>query len=190
MGTAVLRKPSNDKRYFIAIIPPSPIYEQAWEQKQYLWEHFDSKASLNSPPHITLHMPFKWSEKKEQELAAMLGEFTKTREPVKVNLDGYSSFPPRVVFINVLMSEPLKKMQYDLQHYCKVELNLFNANYRELPFHPHITIAFRDLKKPNYQKAWDEFRSKSFQAEFLADTLTLLKHDGKFWQRHIELPFK
>jgi len=135
-------------------------------------------------------MPFKWNEKKESELAATLGDFIKTRDPIEVKLDGYSSFPPRVVFINVVMSEPLKKMQHDLQHYCKVELNLFNANYKELPFHPHITIAFRDLKKPNYEKAWEEFRNKSFQGEFLSDTLTLLKHDGKLWQRHIELPFK
>jgi 2'-5' RNA ligase len=29
-------------------------------------------------------------------------------------------------------------------------------------FHPHITIAFRDLKKAVFYKAWEEYKSKLF----------------------------
>ena len=53
------RQRKADKLYFIAIVPPSPIYEEAFEQKVYFKTKYNSKASLNSPPHITLHMPFK-----------------------------------------------------------------------------------------------------------------------------------
>jgi len=189
MGSPSSTQQSSEKRYFIAIIPPSPLYEQAWEQKQYFKDHFHSKASLNSPPHITLHMPFKWSEKKELELTELLKNFTTGCKSLPIELNGYSSFAPRVIFINVIMTDALKKIQHDLQHYCKVELNLFNANYKELPFHPHITIAFRDLKKPNYQNAWSEYSTKHFHGEFMADKLTLLKHDGRFWKHHADLPF-
>jgi 2'-5' RNA ligase len=59
-----------------------------------------------------------------------------------------------------------------------------------LPFHPHLTVAFRDLKKPNYQLAWEEFKSKNFQAEFIADKITLLKHTGKVWEIHQEFDLK
>jgi 2'-5' RNA ligase len=190
MGRPSLTQTSLEKRYFIAIVPPSPLYEQAWEQKQYFKEHFQSKASLNSPPHITLHMPFKWNERKESELTEVLKSFTTTCDALPITLKGYSSFAPRVIFINVIMTPALKKIQHDLQHYCKVKMNLFNANYKELPFHPHITIAFRDLKKPTFQKAWSEYSTKNFDGEFIADQLTLLKHDGKFWQHHADLPFK
>ncbi len=34
--------------------------------KEEMAERFQSKASLNSPPHITLHMPFKFPERKEE----------------------------------------------------------------------------------------------------------------------------
>ena len=66
---------SKEKLYFIAIVPPTPIYDEALEQKEYFKVHYNSKASLNSPPHITLHMPFRWKEKEEKELEQQLEQF-------------------------------------------------------------------------------------------------------------------
>jgi 2'-5' RNA ligase len=181
---------SKEKLYFIAIVPPTPIYDEALEQKEYFKTHYNSKASLNSPPHITLHMPFRWKEKEENELAAKLEKFSQNNHPISVKLDNFSSFPPRVIFINVVMNKELEALQKNLQRYCKRALNLFNSNYKELPFHPHLTVAFRDLKKPNYQRAWEEFKMKNFQAEFMADKIALLKHTGKVWEVHQEFKFQ
>ena len=176
------RSDDKTKLYFIALIPPSPIYDEALEQKLYFKENYNCKASLNSPPHITLHMPFRWKEHKEEELALRLETFMKKFDPIKVCLDNYSSFPPRVIFINVVKTEALEQLQNGILRFCKKELNLFNANYKEQPFHPHVTLAFRDLKKPNYKKAWEEFESREYKAEFIADRIALLKHNGKVWQ--------
>jgi 2'-5' RNA ligase len=175
------RSENKTKLYFIALIPPSPIYDEALEQKMYFKDHYNCKASLNSPPHITLHMPFRWKEHKENDLSEKLEVFMKNFEPIKVCLDNYSSFPPRVIFINVVNTEPLDKLQKSLLRFCKTEFNLFNANYKEQPFHPHVTLAFRDLKKPNYKKAWEEFESREYKAEFIADRIALLKHTGRVW---------
>ena len=177
---------SKEKLYFIAIVPPTPIYNEALEQKEYFKEHYNSRASLNSPPHITLHMPFRWKEKEEKELEEQLQQFSQGNPQVAIKLDNFSSFPPRVIFINVVMSQELENLQKNLQRFCKRVLNLFNANYKELPFHPHLTVAFRDLKKPNYQRAWEEFQQKNFQAEFIADKVALLKHNGRVWKVHQE----
>jgi len=181
---------AKEKLYFIAIVPPTPIYDEALEQKEYFKEHYNSRASLNSPPHITLHMPFRWKEKEEKELEKQLEEFSQSNQQVAIKLDNFSSFPPRVIFINVVMSQELENLQKNLQRYCKRVLNLFNANYKELPFHPHLTVAFRDLKKPNYQRAWEEFQQKNFQAEFIADKVALLKHNGRVWKVHQEFKLK
>jgi 2'-5' RNA ligase len=169
-------------QYFIALIPPSPIYDEALGQKLYFKENYNCKASLNSPPHITLHMPFRWKEKKEVELALLLDQYMRRFDPIKVCLDNYSSFPPRVIFINVVKTEALEMLQRGIQRFCKKELNLFNSNYKEQPFHPHLTLAFRDLKKPNYKKAWEEFGNREYKAEFIADRIALLKHTGKVWE--------
>jgi 2'-5' RNA ligase len=82
----------------------------------------------------------------------------------------------------VEITNELERLQKNLERYFKRQLNLFNANYKELPFHPHVTLAFRDLKKPNYQKAWEEYVDKNYQATFLASKIALLKHSGAVWE--------
>ena len=172
----------NLSQYFIAIVPPSPVYDDALEKKQYFKDQYQSKASLNSPPHITLHMPFKWKQEKENDLVQKLQSFTANFHSLTVYLNNFSSFPPKVIFINVIKTGELEEFYTELKRFCKRELNLFNADYKEQPFHPHLTLAFRDLKKPNYQRAWDEFAQKEYKADFLTNKIALLKHNGRTWE--------
>jgi 2'-5' RNA ligase len=176
-------QPKDDKLklYFIAFIPPSPVYEDALKLKEHFRDTYKSKAALNSPPHITLHMPFRWKEEKEAIMLQKLKDFVNVFEPIRICLDDFGSFEPRVIFMNVAKNEILNQFQKEVQRFCKKELNLFNANYREEPYHPHLTLAFRDLKKEVYKTAWEEFKSKEYKAEFIADKMALLKHDGKKW---------
>lgn len=169
------------KKYFIAIIPPEPVFSQALELKHYFSKKYNSKAALNSPPHITLHMPFEWKAEKEIILIEKLQEFAKDFRSFNVSIDNFSSFPPHVIFINVIANPELNLFQKELQRFCKTQLNLLNTNYRELPFHAHLTLAFRDLKKNVYPLAWEEFQSKELKAEFEVKNLALLKHNGKTW---------
>jgi 2'-5' RNA ligase len=175
--------------YFMAIVPPSPIYEQASELKNHFKEHYQSKAALNSPPHITLHMPFEWKEKRETELVAKLDGFAKNKKATTLELHSFSCFAPRVIFINVLENEAVRIFQHELHRFCKAELNIFNAQYKDFPFHPHLTLAFRDLKKPMFEKAWSEFKDKEFSGSFVVDRFTLLKHNGKVWESFKEFAF-
>ena len=169
------------KQYFVAILPPSPVHEEAQALKEYFKEKYHSKAALNSPPHITLHMPFLWNEEKEKKLVTTLQTFANQYDPIKVCLDNFSSFPPRVIFINVAESDALHDLQKNLHRHFKRELDIFNANYQDRPYHPHLTLAFRDLRKAHYPEAWQEFSKKEYKAEFMADKIALLKHNGKSW---------
>jgi 2'-5' RNA ligase len=187
MLAALSKKP---KQYFLAIIPPSPVYEEALELKNYFKQRYKSKASLNSPPHITLHMPFRWKEEKEQALIDTLNEFQSGLRSFEVQLMNFNSFPPRVIFIDVVENENLVALQKKLLRFCKKELNLFNADYKDQPFHPHLTLAFRDLKKSMYAEAWEEFNSKPFAASFIVAKFSLLKHNGKVWQPLSEISLK
>jgi 2'-5' RNA ligase len=172
--------------YFIAIIPPSPLPEEMNELKHYFEKEYQSKASLNSPPHITLHMPFEWKEEKEKKLTTALTVFCESQRPVTINFENFGCFEPRVIYINVIKNPVLDSLQKELHQFFKKELNLFNAMYKDLPFHPHVTLAFRDLKKPRFYKAWEEFKERKFSHDFLAHKISLLKHDGKMWHVHTE----
>jgi 2'-5' RNA ligase len=150
--------------------------------KTYFKDKYNSKASLNSPPHITLHMPFQWKEDKENILTEKLHDFAKLFLPFELELLNFNCFPPRVIYIDVVKSKLLEKLQQDLHRLCKKELNLFNANYKEHPFHPHVTLAFRDLRKQQFLMAWEEFRERKFERTFQVSAISLLKHDGMRWE--------
>ena len=51
----------------------------------------------------------------------------------------------------------------------------------DMKFHPHMTIAYRDLTPEMFSKAWEEYASKSFTADFEIDAFYLLQHDTKKW---------
>jgi len=175
--------PTIEQKYFIAIIPPDPLSTRIEGLKTSISESYQTKGALRSPAHITLHMPFLWNEAKEQRLEDALKEFKFTPEKIQIVLTGFESFPPRVVFIAVEESEPLRNLQRNLFRHCKVKLNLFNANYKDRPFHPHITLAFRDLKKDKFEALWNSLKDQPFQATFEATAISLLKHDGERWNR-------
>jgi 2'-5' RNA ligase len=179
MLAAQAKKP---KQYFLAVVPPPPVYEQAQKLKHYFKERYNSKASLNSPPHVTLHMPFRWRDDKECELIQAFETFDPGISPFHLSLKGFNSFAPRVIFIDVVPNKNLADLQRAILRFCRRDLNLFNADYKDQPFHPHLTLAFRDLKKSMYAEAWKEFGKKDFAAEFLVTKYSLLKHTGKVWE--------
>lgn len=176
-------------RYFIALLPPTSLQDVAREFQMELKNGYNTKAALNSPPHITLHMPFSWNEDKLQILNQHLSDFAGQVKPFSVQLINFGAFPPRVIFIHVEPTEDLMSCQQRLERHCKVNLNLFNAEYRDRPFHPHLTLAFRDLRKANFAAAWDGFASRKYSNTFTVYNLTLLKHSGREWVPARMFPF-
>ncbi|NOT75313.1 MAG: 2'-5' RNA ligase family protein [Cyclobacteriaceae bacterium] len=168
-------------RYFIAIVPPSPYYEQAAVIKNYVSDKFNSKGSLLSPPHITLHMPFEWRSDREDDLITHLQNFFSLQKQTYVTFQNFNCFEPRVIFIQIEKTEELSHLQRALRQFCKKDLGLFNADYKDLPFHPHLTVAFRDLRKPMFKSAWEEFSKKKFEGTFLVNNISLLKHINGKW---------
>lgn len=176
-------------QYFLGLIPPSPIAEEIALLKEYFRDHYHSRAALNSPPHITLHMPFEWREDRESELVASISTFASRQSAFPLQLRDFGCFEPRVIFINVLPEPALDGMQSSLHRYCKTQLDLYNALYQDRPFHPHLTLAFRDLKKSAFRTAWEEFKNRNFEAVFAVNAICLLKHNGRQWNLNNELAF-
>ena len=165
-------------KYFIAIIPPESIKTDILRFKEYFRDQYKSKGALNSPPHITLHMPFEFDD--EERLVKTLKKFE--FESFEIELQDFGCFEPRVIFVDMKENGSLHEIQSRLTSFCKRELQLFNADHSDRAFHPHITIGFRDLKKPQFYTAWKEFENKSYSATFETDRISLLKHDGKIWR--------
>jgi len=175
--------------YFVAIVPDTGLQDKVNEIKRYFGEQYNSHRSLRSPPHITLHMPFRWRKDREEILERTLSNFASSRDSFEVTLDGFGAFRPRVIYINVQQTDPLYSLQKDLSENIRRKLKIVNDSYRNRGFHPHMTIAFRDLSKSNFSKAWKEFEHKNFIEEFTAGSISLLKHNGKTWDIHKTFPY-
>jgi len=167
--------------YFIAIVPPVDIQQEITALKHEIAEKYGSTHALNSPPHITLHMPFKWKDKRYDELVEVMKNLNAEMEPFEVRLKGFDFFEPRVVFVNVVENEKLNQLQKKVVEACRKQLKLDNANYKNRPFHPHVTIGFRDLKKAQFYEARKDFEERVASFEFRVEEITLLRHDGKRW---------
>ncbi|MDH5476536.1 MAG: 2'-5' RNA ligase family protein [Cyclobacteriaceae bacterium] len=173
--------------YFIALVPPEPLKGKLKLLKKSFGERFNCKAALKSPPHITLHMPFRFPEEKEVQLIEQL-QVVSRRDIFTIQLNNFGSFEPRVVYINVDATEQLTLLFNNVQKTMK-RLNVFNADYKNKGFHPHLTIAFRDLKKSIFPIAWDEYQFKQCSEQFDADCFVLLKHNGKHWDEYRTISF-
>lgn len=173
------------QKYFIAIVPPEPILSSIRKVKQDICDAYGTKGALRSPAHITLHMPFSWEEQKEEKLITELSAFG-VDQPLSIRLKDYGCFEPRVVFIGVEENAALTGLQQRLVRHAKQRLQLFNQAEDMRGFHPHVTVAFRDLKKPAFYELWKVYRDEVFHAEFECASLCLLKHHDQRWDVYRE----
>ena len=174
-------------KYFIAVVPENKIQDEVTEIKHQLRDNFNLKYALKSPAHITLKMPFLWNEEKEDILIQKLSELLSNVSPFRVQTKGFDSFGKRVLFVRILKSEELNKLQRLVSTYCKQTLNqveeLSDRNY-----HAHMTVAFKDVKEKDFDK-YVTF-VKPFKANYILDVqqIGLLKKTEGKWTLIRQLP--
>ncbi len=176
------------QRFFIALVPPDDIQQHITEIKLYFAEHYNSRGALNSPPHITLQPPFEWLAENVPKLEESLNQFSVNRRPIPVTLSSFAAFAPRVIYVDVVKSPELLEIHSYLMTYMEANLGIVDRVSQSRPFVPHMTVAFRDLTKENFQRAWLEFAGRSLHFEFTASALTLLLHDGSRWNISKKFP--
>lgn len=178
-----------ERLFFIALLPPIEIQNQITEIKHYFAEQYKSRHALKSPPHITLQPPFKWLTENTAQLEQHLSLFTQNYSPIPITLSGFSAFPPRVIYVDVIKTPELLKVHQDLMAYLEKNLNIVDEVSKKRPFSPHVTVAFKDLTRPAFKAAWPEFKQRSLHFEFTTPQLTLLIHDGQKWNIKTEFSF-
>ncbi len=175
------------KMYFTAIVLPEALNEKILKYKNRMLEKYGCRVALKSPAHITLLPPFWMNEEMEKTLIDDLHTFSHT-EPFQVATNDFSSFPPRTIFIDVQPNKQLSQLKQSSDNFFGMKD--YGVKIDTRPFHPHITIATRDLHKKDYREAWEYFREKKFHAEWMVPAISLLKHNGSQWDVLHTVPFK
>lgn len=167
--------------YFIAIIPPEPLASEVRDIKECIREKYNSSAALRSPAHITLFPPFRREQELEKELILQTSDFAQHYQPFTIYLNGFDCFSPWVIFIRNEKSPALDELQEQLTEFMESTFGLKDPQHGR-PFHPHMTVAFKDLRKSEFRKAWAEFKNRSFERDFTVKSIFLLKHNGREWE--------
>lgn len=165
--------------FFIGILPDEPIQKEVTAFKQDCARLFQASHALKSPPHLTLIPPFPWPLQQLKKLENALEEFAQQQRPFELQLHGFNCFQPRVIFVDIVENQQLNILQSKLFHYLEKTLDLNDE--RAQRFHPHMTIAHRDLQQVQFPKAWAHFSTMEYERSFQVDGLVLLEHVERKW---------
>ena len=143
-------------------------------------DHFNCLVALRSPAHITLVPPFWMNDDLERKLEAAINQFSQHQVPFEINLKNFSAFKPRVIYADVLSTPYLQTLHDQLYEYL-IAGDLFPIKKEDHSFHPHVTIATRDLHKKAFYQAWEVFKKENYKATCMIKEISLLKHNQKKW---------
>ncbi|HYM20390.1 MAG TPA: 2'-5' RNA ligase family protein [Candidatus Kapabacteria bacterium] len=163
--------------YFFAIVPPEPVYGNIREIQEYVEKEYRTHEAMKRPVHTTLIAPFEAPVPVERELIDFTNNFAVKEKPFEVCIDGFGEFHQTTIYVKPIESPEIMGMQKRLSKEFAKVYSRGKSRGPSYGFHPHITIAFRDLSRPMFDKAWHEFESKIFRRRFILNHICLMKYD-------------
>jgi 2'-5' RNA ligase len=121
-------------------------------------------------------------------MKTVLQSFAGGHQPFPVQLKNFAAFQPRVIYVHVQPNSHLNALQASLAA-ALLHDGRFPIKKEERPYHPHVTIANRDLTAADFPEAWRHFQAISYEATFTANAIALLRHNGQVWDLAASFPF-
>jgi 2'-5' RNA ligase len=166
--------------YFVALVAPEEIDRQILKWKNFFKENYGCTVALKSPAHITLIPPFWMNEGLEKDLIKSIDELSTAKNKFEITLKDFAAFKPRVIYVDVLKNELLNGLHESLSDFIYKQ-NKFPIKKEDRSFHPHVTLATRDLYKKAFYEAWEIFSVRKYEALWLVKGISLLRHNKKNW---------
>jgi 2'-5' RNA ligase len=141
-----------------------------------IYEKFDLSETKEQdlPTHFTLKYSFQTDDIKEIE--TLIGAFCKKHNKTSIDVGGFSSFPPKVIFIDVKLSKQAKVVFLDfISELRKVKWMTWDK-YDGEGLHIHSTIAEECDHKFYSVLRFINNKEKHFDCWF--DNITILKKIG------------
>ncbi len=175
--------------FFIAILASEEVEEQVSQYKHWMKEHYGCKVALKSPAHITLVAPFSTDPDTIKKVEALLEKFVQEQSPFEIETGGFGAFDKRVIYLevqeNALLNECYKNLGHEMHSMFPQIVKL-----EKRPFHPHITIANRDIPPTSFKDAFAYFSSIDYKAQFNAHKITLLQLEPGKWKTKADFLLK
>lgn len=179
---------TQENLFFIALVLPEPERSVIQQIKEKCAVEYGAVHALKSPPHITLIPPFRIAKQDEGLVFSFLEDFATGCRPFSLSVNGFGCYKPRVIFANPVPEVTMAALHEKLDARFYEIISAKRPERKE--FHPHITIAFKDLTPRIFNDAWKIFKNKPLIFSFQIDSLALLKHDDQRWNIQKEFVFR
>jgi len=173
--------------FFLAILPPKEVRDEIRVWQNWVAENFQVKAALGSPPHITIYPPVRWPLAGLSAWKNTLARFAKGMPKIPVTMQGFHHFGEQVVYADVEQSPALMHFRKSFMEYWTQSLGAKSPIHAD-SYHPHITLAFRNLTPVSFKGIWEKFASLAYNRKFSAGDLVLLKHLSPGWEIEESFP--
>ncbi len=126
--------------------------------------------------------PFKTEENTERLLLNFVETYNFVIIPFNIQLNGFNHFGNRVLYVDVMPSVSLSDMEKDINIQFGKEFPLIIFRNKQA-FHPHVTIATRDISEHKFNVVWHYFLQHMIDAKNDCKELSLMKLDKEVWHR-------
>ena len=106
-----------------------------------------------------------------------------------MRVKGVDTFGKRVIFLDIKAEQDLYTFQSDLKKFLKTQVHLPDE-LSDRNYHPHMTVAFKDLKRQIFEAVFQEVKEAKLESEFQISELTLLKRLNGKWSPHMNFLLK
>jgi 2'-5' RNA ligase len=90
--------------------------------------------------------------------------------------------------LRIEQNESLQQFQSELKMFCKRELKLVDE-LSDRNYHPHLTVAFKDMKSNRFPEVLQLVKEQAFESEFLVNHFYILKRNNGYWKVFEKISF-
>lgn len=174
--------------FLVALLPDRETQTLVRQIQQALADDFGVVAALRSPPHITLIPPFAATDRDIEILKDKLWKLFREQQPVSYSINGFGHFDDHVIYVQPIQNEQVSEIQQRIAQLFRTDLHWLKTKL-DGPFHPHITLAYRDMKPELFPSIWATVAQQEFVSNEMVQSVFVLRHDGQRWRVFTEIPF-
>ncbi|WP_332733051.1 2'-5' RNA ligase family protein [Flavihumibacter sp.] len=167
--------------YQLVLAIPDTIKDRIRKLRQQFSEQYNLPVPRNSAVMIPL-VKFRQRQLLEEKMRSSLHQLVMGWRPFTVNLKDYKSMPTHSIYIPVTSKSALQQCGREL----KSMQHLLRPDTNHNPFFPQEQQLIIAAKLPPgiYEKAWQQYAYRHFNAQFMVDACLLLKRKsgGQHWQ--------
>lgn len=171
----------DSRLYFLGLLPDDVTESKVRQLKEHFSKKYGAVHALKSPVHLTLQKPIKRTIAFEPGIKLFMEKFVIPRKSFSVSYSGFGCFDQRVVYVNLQASSELVNLYESLREELLASQIISSREVAPV-FHPHFTIAHRDINPDVFNEAWNEFSNMEFEGTVEFKSISILKHNFKLWE--------